>query len=192
MLHGRDVFSRGRGMGWLGSRGGSDREPGGFRCSGCDEWHPTVPLAFHAPSPAYWSADLEHADDCALGSDQCIIRSEHFFIRGLVEVPIIDRAESFEWGVWVSLSEDNFARTSQLWEVTGRETEAPMFGWLSTELPIFPDSTLGLKTMVHTREVGLRPLVILEPTQHPLAIEQREGITWAAVTQRAERLLHPA
>jgi hypothetical protein len=40
---------------------------------------------------------------------------------------------------------------------------------------------LSLKTMVHTQPVGVRPSIELEPTDHPLAIEQREGITVARV-----------
>jgi hypothetical protein len=32
-----------------------------------------------------------------------------------------------------------------------------------------------LKTNVHTRARGLRPTVELEPTDHPLAVEQREA-----------------
>jgi hypothetical protein len=62
--------------------------------------------------------------------------------------------------------------------VEGREQELePMFGWLSTSIPCYPE-TINLKTMVHTRSVGVRPYIELEPTehQHPLAIEQREGI----------------
>ncbi|WP_269317979.1 DUF2199 domain-containing protein [Exiguobacterium sp. KJ 601] len=51
-----------------------------------------------------------------------------------------------------------------------------MFGWLSTELPIYPD-TINLKTNVHMRAVGIRPLIELLPTNHPLAMEQRNGIT---------------
>ena len=43
-------------------------------------------------------------------------------------------------------------------------------------LPLYPN-TLNLKTQVHTRPVGERPLVELKPTDHPLAVEQRHGIT---------------
>jgi hypothetical protein len=66
----------------------------------------------------------------------------------------------------------------------------PMFGWLSTELPIYQPSTLNLKTVVHMQPVGLRPLVELEPTEHPLAVEQREGISIGRVQEFAERILH--
>ena len=73
----------------------------------------------------------------------------------------------------------------------GRENEAPYFGWLSTELPLYGTSTITLKTNVHTRPVGLRPNIELEPTGHPLAAEQRNGITRERVREIAEQLLHP-
>src|SRR5207248_5640632 len=100
---------------------------------------------------------------------------EPFFIVGNLEIPVIGHAEHFSWDVWVSLSKDNFKRAYQLWTTPGRESEPPYFGWLSTRLPGYPD-TLHLKTHVHTREVGRRPRVELEPTDHPLAVEQRAGI----------------
>ena len=56
-------------------------------------------------------------------------------------------------------------------------------------MPLYPE-TLHLKTMAHTRPVGMTPLIELEPTDHPLAVEQREGITMARVQEIAEKLLH--
>jgi hypothetical protein len=35
--------------------------------------------------------------------------------------------------------------------------------------------------MVHTQAVGLRPEIELEPTDHLLSVEQRDGITWERV-----------
>jgi hypothetical protein len=78
-----------------------------------------------------------------------------------------------------------------LWSTPGREQEPAYFGWLSTELPTYPVSTLNLKTHVHTDQVGTRPHVVLEPTEHPLAVEQRTGITMQRVREIAEVLLHP-
>ncbi len=44
--------------------------------------------------------------------------------------------------------------------------------------------------MVHTRPVGARPLIELEPTDHPLAVEQRDGISWDRIQQIAELARH--
>ena len=61
---------------------------------------------------------------------------------------------------------------------------------LSTDLPLYQPSALSLKTLVRTQPVGQRPLIELEPTDHPLAVEQRTGIMLVRVQEIAERLLH--
>ncbi len=77
-----------------------------------------------------------------------------------------------------------------MWDTVGREAEQPYFGWLTTDLSAYSPTTLNLKTRVHTRPVGERPFVELEPTGHPLAVEQRTGITWDRVREIAETVRH--
>ena len=103
---------------------------------------------------------------------------------------MIDTGETFTWGVWVSLSKDSFLHISERWEVEGRENDEPYFGWLSSALDYSP-TTVNLKTNLHSQPIGFRPLIELEPTDHPLAVEQRNGITKVRVLQIAEDLLHP-
>ncbi|MFE3991663.1 DUF2199 domain-containing protein [Streptomyces goshikiensis] len=88
------------------------------------------------------------------------------------------------------MSRENFARAADRWDTPGREAEEPYFGWLSTDLSLYIPSTINLKTRVHTRPVGQRPLVELEPTDHPLAVEHRTGITLERVREIAESVLH--
>ncbi|MPZ84866.1 MAG: DUF2199 domain-containing protein [Actinophytocola sp.] len=162
----------------------------GFRCSRCGEHHATPPLSFHSEAPDYWTPDLAANPDSDLSSDQCVINGEHFFIRGLIEIPILETDNVFAWGAWVSLNKTSFARAQERWNEVGREDDAPYFGWLSTELTSYTPTTINLKTNLHTRPVGLRPFIELEPTDHPLAVDQRTGITRARVQQIAVRLLH--
>ncbi|MFJ3664613.1 DUF2199 domain-containing protein [Streptomyces sp. NPDC090119] len=143
-----------------------------------------------AEAPAVWESAFADADDCLLSSDQCVIRAQHYFVKGLIEIPVIDSDEVFSWGVWVSLSRENFSRAADLWENPSRESEKPYFGWLTTDLPVYPATTLDLKTYVHTRPVGERFFVELEPTDHPLAVEQRTGITLDRVREIAAAVLH--
>lgn len=58
---------------------------------------------------------------------------------------------------------------------SGRSEIETMFGWFSNSLPGYPE-TMNLKCHVQPRESGLRPIIELEPTDHPLSIQQREGI----------------
>jgi len=162
-----------------------------YHCRVCGQRHDELPLHYGAAAPDLYFTipEPERARRCELTSDTCVIDGEHRFVLGNLEIPIVGEGERFSWDVWVSLSEQSMSRAQEVWHTPGRESEPPCFGWLSTRLPGYPE-TLDLKTMVHTRAVGVRPLVELEPTDHPLAREQREGIRWERVQEIAENVLH--
>jgi hypothetical protein len=169
----------------------------GYTCSICRQYHDGPPFSYGSPAPdlVYSLTEKERERRVTLSSDQCEVRGEKlfsekaYFILGNIDIPIIGAKEIFRWSVWVSLSKANYERAGKLWNTVGRENEPPYFGWLSTSLPVYPE-TLNLKTNVHTKPVGTRPLVELEPTNHPLAIEQRNGITLERIQQIAEKILH--
>ena len=148
-----------------------------FQCACCGKWHEGVPgFAAAAPLFFYYIPEAERPTRCKLTSDTCIIDDEHFFIRGCIEIPVEGTDEPFIWGAWVSLSRENFAEYTSRGDDADREQLGPYFGWLSASFIGYPDAE-NLKTRVRPREAGVRPLIELEPTDHPLAIEQRKGIT---------------
>jgi hypothetical protein len=163
--------------------------PTSFRCTHCGESH-ELAFAYHSDAPDYWQPEYEQEGRGVLGDENCEIE-DNFFVRGRICIPVVDTDEHFEWGVWVSLAEPNYRRMLELWDTPGRETEPPYFAWLSSEVTVYEPSTLNLKAMVHTRPVGERPVIELEPTDHPLAVEQREGITLDRVGELAVKLHHP-
>lgn len=162
-----------------------------FRCRSCAEEHAGPPFSYGSDAPAVWSDEFSSDDNSELSDERCVIRGEHFFVRARILLPVVDADVTFDWGVWTTLSEANFQRMSELWTTPGREAEPHYFGWLSTELPGYEPSTLWLKCHVLTQPVGERPVLRLEPTDHPLAVEQRDGISTARVREFAELLLHP-
>jgi hypothetical protein len=137
-------------------------------------------FGFDEPMPYLGVPEAERSDRCELTSDLCVIDNQHFFIRGCLEIPVHDAPSPFVWGVWTSLSLTSFKRVVQLWDDPARENELPYFGWLCNSIPVY-QSTLHLKTQVHTRSLNQRPFIELEPTNHPLAVDQHEGITMARV-----------
>ena len=163
----------------------------GFQCATCGQWHDELPMCFGPSAPDLWFGlpEAERAARAELSSDQCVIDGQYFFVLGRIVLPVVDSPESFVWLAWVSLSETNFARARELWNTPGREREPAYFGWLQSALPYSP-VTLNVKTNVHTKPVGERPEIELQPTDHPLAIEQREGITLARVREIVEALMH--
>ena len=161
-----------------------------WKCGSCEEWHTGPCLDFSYDSPHYWSKDHEKASYRAtlmpswsknrhktfLNEDYCAISDTDFFARGLIHLPIIGAAETFRWGVWGSLSRENFEALLKKHEDPKRVELPPMFSWLSTQLPEYPD-TLNLKMYAHIKELGWRPHFRLELTDHPLSQEYHKGIT---------------
>jgi hypothetical protein len=92
-------------------------------------------------------------------------------------------------GAWVSLSKKNFQRMFELWHDPKLLSEPPYFGWLSNSIDPYPE-TLNLKTSVSSRVITQRPFIALEATAHPLAVEQRNGISIDRVQEMAELRLH--
>jgi hypothetical protein len=93
---------------------------------------------------------------------------------------------------WVSVSEEDIVRMAEVWETPGRESLPPVPGTLANSIPVFEEPTLGLRVLVHTQPLGLRPHVELVEDGHRLAVEQREGITHDAFVHRVGQLLHAA
>jgi hypothetical protein len=150
-------------------------------------------MAFHIEGPDAWSQTLDGVEGCELGSDQCVIRNEEFFVRGLVCVPVAGLDEPFEFGAWVSLTEGDITRMSDAWYTPDREKSMPPLpGHLANNIVSFDEPTLGLRVLVHTREVGLRPHIEIIDDNHALAVEQRDGISQEALVERVGQLLHVA
>lgn len=150
--------------------------PHRFKCSKCDNWHEGWPdLGYSQPDYTADIAGPEREKRVFLTSDLCVLDGEFFFIRCQLPVKVRRTAEDFAWGIWSSLSKQNFLRYQASYEDDMSDWE-PMFGYLSNRLPYYPD-TLSLKLSVQTGPKGTRPSAQLEPTDHPLAIEQRNGMT---------------
>ena len=113
-----------------------------------------------------------------LSEDFCILNGEHFFVRCVLPLPIIGAThEHFAFGVWATLSKKNFNVYLDAFDAGDSGSLGPWFGWFSNRLPGYPD-TLNLKCQVYPQGNRQRPHIMLEATDHLLAIEQRQGITF--------------
>ncbi len=161
-----------------------------FKCTSCGEVHEGMPsFGAHAPLSYYEVPTEERENRCHLGTDDCVIDEEFFFVRGCLEIPVIGEVEPFSWGVWVSLSQANYLQWVKYNESEKRSHIGPFFGWLNAWIKPYPD-TISLKTNVHLRDDGIRPFIELQSTDHPLAIEQRMGITVERVAELYAQMMH--
>ena len=148
-----------------------------FRCTVCDKIHDELPDV-GADKPDIWFdiPEAERATRIKLTSDTCVVDDEFYLIRGVIRLPLTDEPEVFGFGVWVSQKKENFEtylanyNTSKI---------GPFFGWLCTNIRFYEAATMHLKTMAHFQDGNKRPLIEVEPTDHPLTVDQREGITLA-------------
>jgi hypothetical protein len=160
-----------------------------YLCSVCGQNHDGVPLSWGPNAPDMWAAlpPEGREERGEVGSDQCVIDEKHFFIRGRIEIPVLDTGELFAWLVWAEVSARNFLSMFDMWTVEGRETTAPYEGRLANNLTLYADSTLGLHVKLHTRPVGQRPFIeVVE--DHPLFREQRDGVSHHQVQAISHRL----
>jgi hypothetical protein len=148
-----------------------------YRCAVCGEIHDDLPdVAMDKPDFWFDFAEEERSRRIKLTSETCVADGKDFFIRGVIEIPIHDYPQRFGIGVWVSQKRENFLTYMQY---SDSDEIGPFFGWLCNRITYYSEDTLFLKTMAHFRAGGLRPIIELEPTDHPLAVDQRDGITLA-------------
>jgi hypothetical protein len=161
-----------------------------WKCASCDEWHRCPMLDLGYDAPFYWKGEdaktsrwmnlvprsLMRPSKTFLDTDFCAIDDKDFFVRGIIHLPILGAAESFRWGVWGSLSRENFETLLKADKSQNRADLPAMFSWLSTRIDGYPD-TLSLKMFAHIQEPGVRPHFWLERADHSLAREFHRGIS---------------
>lgn len=159
-----------------------------YVCSCCGKTHDGLPdIGFDRPQLALDVPDHERLERVRLGADHCVVDGKYYFVRGVIEIPVADHAQSFGIGAWVSQKAEHYAAYV---DHPNSSTIGPFFGWLSNDVGFGDQSSLHLKTMVHFRGESMRPLIELEHTDHPLAEAQRNGMSlddaWAFVHQTVD------
>jgi len=157
---------------------------GDWKCRFCGDAHVGV-FDLACDAPVYWTgpdvkcANSEvHGSDTILTEDMCVIGGEHFFIRGVLELPILGSGGmNFGYGVWSSVSKPNFELYVDTFDDGHQADLGPWFGWFSTGLKGYPDTT-GLKCNIVPGNGRQRPKIVLQASDHPLAAEQRDGISF--------------
>jgi hypothetical protein len=157
-----------------------------WTCPCCGKQYDKLSFAYALDEPDLWRSvpEEERPYRAVLGTDSCVIDQKIYFIRGRIVIPVIGSNDPFIWGTWASVSQKSFERFGQLWDVAIRENEPPFPGQLGSDIPIYP-ATSELKCNVVMKNARRRPSFELETTDHPLAIEQRNGITLDRVKEIA-------
>lgn len=152
-----------------------------YTCACCGERKSGLPeLSYPGPVQIDDARGDPDYDVLHHGQDLCRIRikgQEFFWIRALLPLAITDARETWSYGVWTTISADNFRRYDETFKGEQRDL-GTMFGFLSNVLPGVPNS-LSLQLNIVPGLPGMRPWVLLrEPEEpHPLYDAQQKGIT---------------
>jgi len=152
-----------------------------FLCPVCGQTHDELPhISTDYPEPYFTIPEGELATRVVWTPDTCVIDDEEHFIRGIVEVPVDDYPAPLGFNAWVSQSAEAFMAYIQNFESADLP---PTRGYFATRLACYSRPTQFLATTVHFRGGGVRPRIVINATEHPLAIDQRTGITLSMACQ---------
>ena len=147
-------------------------------CSTCGKEHEGLPTdyGFKLPDEVHALSYLEQYARTRANGDLCTLDERRYFIRGILQVPMIGREEYFGWGAWVEVD-----RTTHDGYVSNFNSELPespgSSGRIANSLPGYSE-TLGLPVEIQFTGGTDRPkLVFTSEAAHVLAHEQHHGIT---------------
>jgi len=162
----------------------------GWTCRCCGERFDTLPTDYHFEGPVgFLGMTEEERSRVTKTDDICVVSKDEMYVKGLLQIPILETDLTLNYGVWCSISEATLRYICDHEHQEYPEDDPPRFGWLYN----WPDGYMPsdhIKCKLIFRNQNLRPLVMLEPTDYPLAVEQREGVSIQHVQQLAAKYLH--
>ena len=160
-----------------------------FTCGICGEIHDDYPaLTFAYPNSYYWLTEEEkRIYNIQIDSDFCTIEYPERvdrFIRVLLKQKIQKSRLYLDYGLWVSLSEENYENYADNFNNTNHETL--YFGWLSNALPDYQFEK-SVPMDVKTKKGNQRPEIYPHlDFDHPFVHDFYHGIT----KEEAEKRIH--
>lgn len=149
-----------------------------FTCEACGETHAgeTRDIRLGLPQPIFLLDEAERERRAWLADDAAVLDDERFFVRGLLELPIVGEDGYFGYGAWIEVAQPDFTALMELWEAEDGWRSDPFAGALANELSPYA-FTEGLPLELKLRDVRLLPLVELADGEHELVRAQRNGIS---------------
>lgn len=166
-----------------------------FRCNCCGEIHRGSPSFAYAKPAAYFSVpENERETSIRIDSDTCVIEDEEYYIRAVLEIPIVGVDEPFMWGVWVSQSRESFERYMATYD--DDQSEDGSFGWLAVAMPGYDLTEPGepfeqIACDVRWSVPGARPTLAPHEIDHPIYHDFINGISWDRAIELALKMMHP-
>lgn len=165
-----------------------------YRCATCGAEHDGFPeLGYQWPE--YFALMPPELRDALASCDgeTCVIGDPDGgepdrFIRCVLPIPVRDDEDYFGVGLWMSVSE----RSLNAYLAYGRgesDEMARVVGYLSNQLPGMP-SCLRLVAAAQAHDPNQRPILELQPVEHPLVHLWQNGVTRADLASALDGIIH--
>jgi hypothetical protein len=129
--------------------------------------------SYKMPDDIFSLPQGEKDDRAEIDSDLCRL-GERYFLRGVAYIPVIETDQSYGWGVWVEVPEENFFDYVQNYE--NDNSSMPKFkGVVANDIPFYKN-TIGLEVEIQLGNETQRPNFTFLGYEHELANEQLNGI----------------
>jgi hypothetical protein len=160
-----------------------------WTCAVCGKLHGDLPMdiAFQRPQQFFEVPEVDRADriwmNAAANADFCVLDAKVFLVRAFRPIQV-EGNRTFRFGVWVRVDEAAFST----YHSCARDLDNPpsYAGYLASEVPAYP-KTLDLSARVQLAGHNDRPTIKLDVCDHPLVLEQQNGITLLLVHEILER-----
>jgi hypothetical protein len=162
-------------------------------CDTCGKAHPReeIELVLVLPQPIFELSDDERAKRCDISGDMCAIDRTRFFIRGLLPLPVRGRGVPYRIGLWAEVDEPTFGHIYALWDDPSQVNEPLLSAILANDVPLVP-STIGIEVDIRLTGPTTRPDFYMRDTPHPLAVEQRRGVSAHRALEYGNRTIQPS
>jgi hypothetical protein len=167
-------------------------------CSSCGIEHDLSDLepSFERPD-AYFEIPCEERAARSWNADtMCVLHDpdapDRHFLRVVLPIPVRGEERWFCWGVWVEVTEADLTTVYDHWNDPDQANRPPFPARLANGLLDMPP-TLGLEGSVRLTSPTTVPSFALAPEcDHPLAVDQREGVYPERLLEWLAPVLHAA
>ena len=136
-------------------------------------------------------SEREKNEIAEISEDFCIIHypeQTDRFIRTIFSIPVHDTCETFDYGIWVSLSQESFEDYQNNFKI--ETIERTYFGMICNEIIDYSVTTLGLHVNVQVRKGGIRPEILPHQAGHQLIKDWENGISIEEAEKRIEKAIN--
>lgn len=161
-----------------------------YICATCGKKHSDLP-AIGFDEPFYYQIlnEKDKEEKALMNEDLCRIEYDDqtdYFVRAVLQIPIIDHEQTLDYGIWVSVSEKTFKEYFIQIEEEKPE-EKTYFGMISNWIGDYEIDTKGLHMNVETQLGNIRPLLFPHESNHELVHNWENGITYEEAESRIDK-----